>query len=192
MKYKFDPAELCELVGLERTYEFEVKAKTDLGRFAGLTYPDGRIELAAGLSEKRAKQVLLHEIGHVIAMRTLLDSAPDSECHNKYFATLVAVMYRRAGLLDALKIYDFADELVHVRWNGDGPLPSDDELVSRFAFIVYRSAVLAKKPWSVEQIGKHLFTRMLDEVAGRSIAPESYQRPLAEWFLQLFKLGGRT
>lgn len=198
MTYKFDPAELCELVGLERTYEFTVnpalKGQRDDTRVLGRTYSDGRIELAAGLSETRAKQVYLHEVGHVLASNALVHYAPGSDCHNKYFATLIAVMYRRAGddMLNCLKIYDFGDAEDHVRYNGRGPLPTEEELVSRFAFIMYRSAILAKKHWSIEQIGKHLFKRMLDEVAGRQIEPELDEKPLLAWFSSFFRIGAKT
>lgn len=193
MNYKFDHADLCEKVGLERTYEFTVTADLPSGT-AGYAFDDGRIEIAAGLSEKRAKQVYLHEIGHLLARSALVHNAPRSDGHNKYFATLVAVMYRRAGgdLLNGLKVYDFADAEEHVRYNGQGPLPTEEELVSRFAFIMYRSAILAKKPWSVEQIGKHLFKRMLDEEAGRPIAPELDEKPLWYWISSFFRIGAQT
>lgn len=190
----FDPDELRERVGLQKRYPFSVHqnlTSCDGVRILGQTHIDGRIEIDAGLKPAGAQRTYLHEVAHVIARNSKLHAAPGADGHNKYFATLLAVMYRRAGWFDHIGIYDFSD-VENIRFNGDGALPPDDELVSRFAFIVYRSGLLAKKPWSIEEIAQHLFLRMLDEVAGREIAPECYQRPLSQWFLQLFGIRGKS
>ncbi|HUW51555.1 MAG TPA: hypothetical protein VMV75_11130 [Sulfuricella sp.] len=99
----------------------------------------------------------LHEVAHVIAFRAGLFDAPDSDkCpHNRYFAVILAVLYRRAGLLNHLKLYDFTDTSEH--WNGSGPMPADGLIIRRFAYIIRRSAQLAPLPLTVEHIAEKIY-----------------------------------
>jgi|GEM_PF-7106482 len=112
---------------------------------------------AAYIGHSRFPTDYLHEVAHVITFRAGLFDAPDSEkCpHNRYFAVILAVLYRRAGQLQELKLYDFAD--TSERWNGNGPLPADDLIVKRFAYVIRRSSLLADLPLTVEQIAETLY-----------------------------------
>jgi hypothetical protein len=106
---------------------------------------------------RRLVGVYLHEVGHLIADKSGLDVSPDADAHNQYFAVLVAVMYRRANLLESLKIYDFCDTSAGQRsFLRHEPLLDDEDLIARFQYILRRSEQLAKTRLSIEQIAKKL------------------------------------
>lgn len=107
---------------------------------------------------RRISSIYLHEVGHIIAAAEGIDDDPDARMHNRYFACLVAVMYRRVGLLDCLHVYDFAD--TNERQSSFGTsldLPDDGELADRFSYILHRSAQLAPLPLSIEQIARKMY-----------------------------------
>ncbi len=107
---------------------------------------------ATFLRHTRFPVLYLHEVAHVITFRAELFHAPDDDCcpHSRFFAVLLAVLYRRAGLLAYLSVYEFADSPEN--WNGRGTPPDDSLLIRRFAWIMRRSAQLAALPLSIEGI----------------------------------------
>lgn len=121
--------------------------------------------------------VYLHELAHVVAFRAGLFNAPDNEkCpHNRYFAVILAILYRRAGCLGALSFYDFADSLE--RWNGSGPIPDDELIIRRFVYIIRRSTQLAKLPLSIEQIAELIYREDFEPVwLNQSMQPRKVSR----------------
>lgn len=126
----------------------------DVGDGAAACYnlDDRIIRLCPTLSRTGRKiySSFLHEVCHAVAHR----AGFQGDFHSRYFGLLVAVVYRRTGMLDCLKLYDFADS--EQRMNGKGPLPGADELGDRLAFIVSRSATLARSNDSLEQIAAQL------------------------------------
>lgn len=154
---------LRERVKLEKLYpwQFEENLHTDgkpcAGQFIRKT---GEIFLNAFLkkSPNRIIPVYLHEVGHLIAHKFKLDESLDADAHNQYFAVLVAVMYRRANMLEWLKIYDFCDTKNGQRtFLRDSPMLDDEALIKRFRYILRRSSALAESPLSIEQIAQKIF-----------------------------------
>lgn len=127
-------------------------------------FNEWHIELDINLRPGRLQAVYLHEVGHLIANNKKIDQAPGANVHNQYFAALVAVMYRRAGLLDRMMIYDFADQTHYL--NGapsedfafaDEGMADGDELVARFRYIIATSARFAPSDLSIEAIASEIF-----------------------------------
>lgn len=148
--------ELRKRVGLEKLYPYSLMPR-EREDFAGLAYLQAEeIMMTPSLrDEESIISIYLHEVGHLIANKAGIDEDSTGMNHNKHFACLVAVKYRRAGMLDRLRLYDFSD--THSRLNGEGPMPSDEELISRFTYIIERSAELAPLPLSIEQIAKKIY-----------------------------------
>lgn len=151
-------------VGLEKLYPYieQYDLTSDGKPCAGLyNKQTGEIYLNSALedlSPKRLISTYLHEVGHLIAAQTAIDDAPDASSHNQYFAVLVAVMYRRANMLGSLKIYDFCDTEQGQRlYFMNAPLPSGEDLVNRFRYIIRCSAALAKSSLTIEQIAAKIF-----------------------------------
>lgn len=148
--------DLRRQIGLEKFYPFSVMMRGD--HAGGVAYTNGGVVALSPTLPSRDSVVLvyLHEVGHLIANGAGIDSDASGRLHNRYFACLVAVMYRRAGLLDRLEIYDFGD--THSRQNGiGGPLPDGRELVERFSYVVTRSAQFAASPLTIERIAEVIF-----------------------------------
>lgn len=159
---------LARRVGLQKLYPFAVvhDLRDHRGRPLG-GYADcglGQVVLCGGMSNpSRIVGLYLHEAGHLVANAAGIDHDPAGRTHNRYFAALVATMYRRAGILDQLKIYDFADgqeyqngelppEALSVEGMADGA-----ELVERFRYIVHRSAELAASRLTVEAAARKIY-----------------------------------
>lgn len=154
--------DLRKRVGLRKLYPYSVVQGLSVGgaRCAGCAYTfEGALFLNADLIGAHAiESVYLHEVGHLIAASAGIDDDPEGRMHNRYFACLVGVMYRRAGLMDRLQIYDFGDTHNRQSFLGEThELPPDGELISRFAYIIRRSAQLAPMPLTIEQIAAKIY-----------------------------------
>lgn len=159
--------EARELVKLENDYPFYVIKDIELDGepVGGYCHPTPlwtELILGDGWRTKKGFLALyLHEVAHAVAFHTSLHFAPHGEAHNKYFATILGVMYRRAGLFDRLKLYDFADGLNYV--NGKPSPDSSEEMVDgrelvlRLAYIVSTSAKLARSNLSIEAAANWLY-----------------------------------
>lgn len=156
--------QLCERVRLAELYPFELKndlqsnGKQCAGMFIQKT---GEIFINAIFKNNPERLIgtYLHEVGHLIAHKFKLDKSLDADAHNQYFAALVAVMYRRAGILHMLKIYDFCDTESGQRYLKDEPMLDDEALVERFQYVLRRSSALAKSRLTIEQIAKMLYIK---------------------------------
>lgn len=169
--------EARELVNLEDDYPFYVIKDLELdgeqvGGYCRSTLFWTELLLGDGWRTKKGfLDLYLHEVAHAVANNAGLHSALHGVSHNKYFATILSVMYRRAGLFDRLSLYDFADGLNYV--NGK-PSPDSDEgmvdgreLALRFSYIVNMSARLARSNLSIEATGKWLYENdYFDEETG--------------------------
>lgn len=150
-------------VGLERLYPLEVRHGLKAEGIPCAGFYDGEnrkivIDAIYEDREKAAISIYLHEVGHLIAHKYKLDDAPDAAAHNQYFAVLVATMYRRANMLDSMKIYDFADSSGGARFfNPAEAMLSDEVLVDRFRYVLCRSSELAKSRLSIEKVAQLLF-----------------------------------
>lgn len=155
--------QLRALVHLETLYPYEIQVDLRSGGkpCSGLYCPAKKqIVLNARLqrSPKSFIAVYLHEVGHLIAHRYLLDDSPDAAAHNQYFGVLVAVMYRRANILDRFEIYDFCDTTAGQRFDcEDAPILDDANLIKRFDYILRRSSEFEKTSLTIEQIAHKLF-----------------------------------
>lgn len=129
-----------------------------IGGCASVT--NNKICIGAGYTNDGFLSIYLHEVAHFIASKTGLSSTHNSDCHTAYFATLVAVMYRRSKLIDDLKIYDFADDNASDEKRLEkGVTVSDAELVRRFRYIITRSAFYAPTKLSIEEIAEDIYKR---------------------------------
>lgn len=166
-------------VGLQKLYPYQSQKHltTESGPVAGLFSGGDDIRLKAGMSNLNAVLTYLHEVAHLIADRANIGDTPDSRSHNPYFAVLLAVMYRRAGLLDHLSIYEFADKGERV--NGEGALPDDRVLIRRFRYVLRRSAQLAALPHSIEAIAALLLKE--DVLPLWQGASQSKAKPARQW-----------
>lgn len=156
MRYPQINEPLRATVGLEKLYDYEfvLDLRGSNGQtLAGCAPLGGTIQLTDQLRGRRPVATYLHEVGHLIAYEYELHDTPHGEYHNKYFGVLVAVMYRRAKMLPLLKVYDFAD----VAGGDSFDMPSEAEIVERFAYIIAKSAELATSSLTIEQIAKHLY-----------------------------------
>lgn len=154
-------------VGLERLYPYST-AKTleaggvSLGGLAMTCANPKHIVLTQDLDPTNKRQVAefyLHEVAHLIAASEGLDQetpAEDVTPHNQFFACLVAVMYRRLGILPYMRIFDFSDTQTRKGVSGSGG-PADLELVMRFDYIIRRSAQLAPLPLSIESLARKIY-----------------------------------
>jgi hypothetical protein len=146
--------ELRKLAGLEKLYPYSIDASTAGPRlYSGLCHNELGIVLSPRLSDEGAQVVYLHEVAHLIDKNCRFDDMPNYHAHNKYFGVLVAVMYRRAGLLRSLKVYDFAETPTT---GYDGQPALDDELIRRFNFIINESGRFSGTAATIEQIAKYL------------------------------------
>ncbi|MFZ6767857.1 hypothetical protein ACO0LM_12325 [Undibacterium sp. Di26W] len=156
--------ELRKCVGLEALYAFKAvdNLKNEFtdgiihGAFRRTT---GEIFLNTrlGATPRRAVATYLHEVGHLLAYESCMSTSPNADAHNPYFGVLVAVMYRRANLLEYLEIYDFCDTSVGQRANHLDQMAEDEELIARFTYILRRSARLAKLELSMELLAAKLY-----------------------------------
>lgn len=147
-------SDLQRRVGLRYLYPFSVVSGLRCSAYANLA--ESIVVLGReqhDYSRRRIEALYLHEVGHIVARNARIDDDPTGRTHNRFFACLVAVMYRRTGLLDRLTIYDFGDTYERQGWQTDDlQLPPDDELVERFHYAITRSAQLAPRPQLVEEI----------------------------------------
>lgn len=170
-----------QLVRLSGTYPFElstdVSDENGIPR-AGIATHDGRIVMnsLAWQSRKRFLAIYLHEVGHIVARSANIDDDPAGRIHNKYFGVLVATMYRRANLLDHLKVYDFADGLAcpdgstHPQVGEE--IADGEALIARFRYIVRRSAQLARSSLTIEAAAEWVFRNdLLPDWAARPSQP---------------------
>lgn len=146
--------DLRRLAGLERLYPFReenIKGCTayadPFSQYVVLS------ENVTAYESRGIMAVYLHEVAHLIAAAENIEDEPTGRTHNRYFACLVAVMYRRLGILDRLTTYDIGDTYDRQAW---GDLPPDTELLSRYRYAILRSAELAPLPLSVEAIARKL------------------------------------
>jgi hypothetical protein len=137
---------LCALVGLDRFYPFRVSKNL---KFAGLAHiqQDGEIELACDLGGA-ATRVYLHEVAHVVAFEFGFNETLNCDSHNQYFAALVVLMYRRAGILDAFKVYDFYGSSIDDR--------DAATLAARFEFAITQGEELDRAGLSVSEAALRL------------------------------------
>ncbi|MFZ6767856.1 hypothetical protein ACO0LM_12320 [Undibacterium sp. Di26W] len=155
---------LKERVGLEKLYAFKVKDNL-VSRVTGkqinglFCYSTKEILLDSSLgdSPRKCVAIYLHEVGHLLALEYCMDTSPNADAHNPYFAVLVVTMYRRANLLEYLKLYDFCDTSAGQRAYHLDEMPEDEELIARFEYIVRRSASLANSDLSMEQLATKLY-----------------------------------
>jgi hypothetical protein len=160
--------ELRQVVGLKRLYPFEFVE--DLADEAGLMsgcaiVQEERILLSTRLRSRRGVlSTYLHEAGHLVAAKAQIDQAPGANTHNQYFAAIVALMYRRVDLLDALSIYDFADG-EHFQNGTRSTAPGQEEegmadgseLIERFRYAVEKSALLERAGLTVEAAARQIY-----------------------------------
>lgn len=150
---------LQKRVGLRRLYPFSVAKGLRCTAYADIVA--SVVVMASDAHDyntRRIEAIYLHEVGHLIAASVGIDDDPSGRTHNRFFACLVAVMYRRAGLMDRLTLYDFAD--THERQGAlseNQDLPPNDELVERFSYIICRSAQLAPLPLTIEQVAALIY-----------------------------------
>ncbi|WP_143137148.1 hypothetical protein [Burkholderia ubonensis] len=140
----------------------------------------------------RRSRTYLHEACHLISARYDIDEDPTGIAHNRFFAVLVAVCYRRVNSLKSLQVYEFADTLTVINGEAQGPGAmhiSDDELIERFRFIVRESARYARTDWSIERIAQHLASRYFREDGSyhdpSSPKPISQHKPLVPAWLAI-------
>lgn len=140
-------------------------------------------------SPSRIASIYLHETAHLIAADEGIDHDPNASMHNRFYACLLAVMYRRAGLLDMLKIYEFGDTIERQGAASKcQELPSDGELVRRFAYIIRRSAELAPLPLTVEQIARKIYREDVyplwtKSLQNKAAGPRVNAREVVTWAL---------
>ena len=163
-------AEICEKVNLESYYTFSLEDNFEYG---GLTIEGSYHILLDNFfcSKDRFIYVYLHEIAHIVSFFAGTVRAPDSQVHNKYFATILAIMYRRAGILSSISLYDFSDTIF--RTNGALPTymtkaffdsldneghPSNSDLIERFGYVIETSSRLADSNLTVEAAARQLAT----------------------------------
>lgn len=160
--------DLRRIVGLERLYPYEFVE--DLADEAGLMsgcaiIREERILLSTRLRSRRGVlSTYLHEAGHLVAAKAQIAQAPGANTHNQYFATIVALMYRRVDLLNALSIYDFADG-EHFQNGCRSTAPGLDEegmadgaeLVERFRYAIEKSALLERAGLTVEAAARRIY-----------------------------------
>lgn len=151
-------------VGLERLYPYTVEhdlISPDTNRpLLGMANTEtGCITLTGDMRTRQCASTYLHEVGHIIASIARIDQSPGSSVHNQYFATLVAVMYRRSNLFDRLKVYDFCetDESSYLHYPNSPPPAADDELIKRFSYVLRKSARFAQTALTIEQIAGRIF-----------------------------------
>jgi hypothetical protein len=168
-----------KLIGLRERIPFQIvpELRDENGYpFTGGAYlTENRIEIRAGLTGNQFLTVYMHEVAHFIASNAGIDDTLYSQNHTAYFATLVAVMYRRSKDLHKLKVYDFADSNI-----GDaavlenGVIVSDDDLIKRFRYIIKRSAYYAPTSMTIEEIASDIYER---DVRPQFDAPVRIRKP---------------
>lgn len=159
-QYKIWANEAEQLVNLEHSYSFSIDPSLP---YSGIMVNGGIIIKHMYSSRHGFLATYLHEIAHIICSSAGLDFSPDSRHHSRYFACLLFLMYRRAGIIDQLSVYDFGDTMY--RENGKLPYmhefqraeldddgwPSDSQLIDRFTFAVQRSRQLDRPGLSIER-----------------------------------------
>lgn len=148
-----DFADTVNRVGFSKSYDFKFVADLD---YSGVMRRGfiGSIEIHESLKDRpRLIPTYLHEVGHLLAARYgLTDTVDETERvpHNRYFAALVATMYRRAGCLRAFHLYELGDTPENTNeLYGD----LDDQLAfARFRYALERSARLAPLRFQMEDI----------------------------------------
>lgn len=168
---------LQKKVGLEKLYPWILEDRpTVAGREIIGCYLnsgcDDYILINSRLTANQRVLVYLHEAAHQVAS-PYLASLVSSGLHNQFFATLVAVMYRRIDKLEYVKIYDFFDTddgQSFYRKSGAREC-SDAELIRRFNFIITESSCYASTTLSIEKIAADLWRSHPPEKWGEQ-APE--------------------
>lgn len=162
--------DLRKRVGLEQLYPYSIAKDLKVGDYGAggqALISDGHIILSDRLnpdSIERVMEYYLHEVGHLVTCAAGLQQEPDGQIqHNRFFACLVAIMYRRAGILPYLAVYDFGDIATRQGPYGFGA-PTDQELIERFGYIIRRSAELAPLPLSIESLARKIAREDLPQV----------------------------
>lgn len=176
---------LRERVGLRKLYPYSLSNITHCTAYADVGAQ--AVAIAQHVTRYQTRLIIaiyLHEVGHIIAGAEGIDHDPGGRTHNRFFACLVAVMYRRLDLLDHLKTYDFADTEAGQKSDDNRQFPADSELARRYAYIIRRSAQLAPLPLSIEQIARKLYREDVcaawcapakpDQAAQRIIARDAF------------------
>lgn len=158
--------------GLEKLYHYEVQKNltVDGSSCGGVVRHISTYELILltdGMHDSGVQAVYLHEVAHIICFKNDIHNPEHLIDHCQYFACLVAIMYRRTGLLYCLRIYDFGEfqrpELYEERQN-----LTDDELIKRFEYVMRRSNYFAPLPLTMEQIAKRIFDEDIFPFYGKS------------------------
>lgn len=179
--------ELRKRVGLEQLYPYSVAKDFSVGDVAtgGLALvSEGHVILAYNLTPEQVPAYYLHEVAHLVTCAAGLEQDPSGPVqHNRFFACLVAIMYRRAGILERLGVYDFGDTSTRLGPYGSGT-PTDQELVERFEYIIRRSAELAALPLSVESLARKIAREDLPKVWSQAEKTgDESRREWASWLL---------
>lgn len=187
---------LQKKVRLERLYPYSTVNDFEVGevQLGGLALQNcGHIILAQDLDPKNKRRVVefyLHEVAHLVAANEGLEQEHPSQDvipHNRFFACLVAIMYRRVGILPYMRIFDFGDTQTRRGAFGSGA-PLDRELVMRFDYIINRSAQLAPLPLSIESLARKIYREDLlknwqsEDVGEPQVARRDCGRDWLGWF----------
>lgn len=140
---------------------------------------------------KKIQSLWLHEVMHKVVADHGLSATPDAQTHHEIFGVLLAVAYRRAGLLSSLDIYDFGDRFLYENSAANAYHSSTDpmnqpcdgqELVDRFEYIIKRSAEMAATGRTIEELARWIVKNDFMDFCN---PPRPVRPLLSPWLLTL-------